>query len=191
MEATKKWKGKDWFNILAPKAFGDVFLSETPTTDPSFLVGRTIQIKVPQLTGDKTRNHLKLIFKSTDVKDKSVNTIFDGLECSPEYISRNIRAGLQKLEAIDTALTKEGWSLQITSSIILNRKSKVNVQKQVRRATIDFMASEAGKLPLDEFVKNVAAGTYQKKLKKDLSSIYPIRFFEVAKIEVLKAGQIN
>jgi small subunit ribosomal protein S3Ae len=168
--------------------FGENIISETPTTDPEFLVGRMIQVKVPQLTGDKTRNHLKLIFKTTEVKEKRLATIFYGMGCTPEYVSRNIRAGLQKMEAIGMAQTKEGWDLQITSSIILNRKTKVNIQKQVRKATTDFMKAEAAK-GLGEFVKNSVSGVYQKKMKKDLSSIYPIRFFEVTKIEVHKVGE--
>src|SRR3989338_6551238 len=106
-EAIKKWKGKDWFSILSPKSFGETFLYETPATDPSSIVGRPVEVFAPQLTGDKTRSHIKLLFMVDEVKEKSATTQFYGLECLPEYVYRNIRAGLQKLEAIDTVDTKD------------------------------------------------------------------------------------
>lgn len=170
--------------------FGETFLYETPATDPAHLIGRTVDIRVPQLTNDKTKSHLKLVFRIDDVKEKNVSTHFWGLECSPEYIGRNIRAGLQKLEAIDTTDTKDGWKLQITTALILNRKSEVNIQKKSRQFVINFLKSEASKLTIDEFVKNIVAGVYQKKLKKDVSSVYPVRFLEIGKIEVMKTAGI-
>ncbi len=170
--------------------FGETFLYETPATDQSHLFGRTIKVRVPQLTNDKTKSHLKLIFKVDDVKEKVVSTYFWGLECSPEYIARSVRSGLQKLEAIDMADTKDGWKLQITTSMILNRKSESNIQKKSRAFVINFLKNEASKSTIDEFVKNIVAGTYQKKLKKDVSSIYPVRFLEIGKIEVMKTAGI-
>lgn len=168
--------------------FGEAFLYETPATDSSQLLGRTLGIRVPQLTNDKTKSHLTLIFKAADIKDKVISTSFWGLECSAEYVARNLRAGLQKLEAIDTADTKDGWKLQITTSMILNRKSEFNIQKKSRSFVIDFLRKEASNSTIDEFVKSIVAGAYQRKLKKDASKIYPVRFLEIAKIEVMKAA---
>ncbi len=166
--------------------FDETFLCETPATDPSQIVGRTLGVRVPQLTNDKTKGHLKLIFKIGSVNGNRVSTFFNGLACSPEYVYRNIRSGLQKMEAIDYIDTKDGWNLQVTASIILNKKCEFNIQKQSRKFVIDFLRQEASKSSLDEFVKNVVAGSYQKKIKKDGSRIYPVRFFEISKIEVHK-----
>ena len=64
----KKWKGKDWYSILAPKFFGESFLAESPATDPKSLMGRVVPIIASDLTGDKTKNYMKLFFKVSDVK---------------------------------------------------------------------------------------------------------------------------
>ena len=142
------------------------------------------------MTNDKTRGHLKLIFKINSLKEKQAFTEFSGLECSPEYIYRNIRAGLQKMEAIDWVDTKDNWKLQVTASIILNKKSAFNIQSQSRKFIIDFLKDSASKSTLDDFLKNIVIGAYQKKLKKDASKIYPVRFLEISKIEVVKAGDV-
>ncbi len=161
---------------------------ETPATDPLSLTGRVVGVHASQLTGDKTRSHIKIIFRVDGVKEKTVSTHFFGLECMPEYIYRNVRAGLQKLEAIDYIDTKDGWKLQITVSIILNRKSEANIQKKSRDFVMDYLRKEAAKSTIEEFVKSVVAGAYQKKLKKDASKVYPVRFLEISKIEVHKVG---
>ena len=106
----------------------------------------------------------------------------------PEYVYRNVRAGLQKMEAIDTVDTRDGWNLQLTVSIILNKNTMVNIQKKSRDFVMDYLRAEAAKLTIDEFIKPLTAGVYQKKLKKDASKIYPVRFLEIGKVEVLKAG---
>ncbi len=165
-----------------------MFLYETPTTDTTYLVGRTVEATASQLTSDKTRGHIKLLFKIDDIKEKSAHTLFHGLVCNQEYIYRNIRSGLQKLEAIDTVDTKDGWKLQITISMILNRNAETMIQKKSRKYTIDFLKDCASKSSLEEFVKNIVSGTYQKKMKKDGSRIYPVRFLEIGKIEVIQQG---
>ena len=164
---------------------------ETPATDPSSIVGRTVEVFAPQLTGDKTRSHIKLLFRVDEVKEKSATTQFYGLECLPEYVYRNIRAGLQKLEAIDTVDTKDNWKLQITASYILNSQVNVNIQKNSRKFIINFLKAEAAKSTLEEFVKSVVAGAYQKKIKKDGSRVYPVRFLEISKIEVVNSGKAS
>ena len=184
----KKWKGKDWYNILAPKMFGEIFLYETPSTDNSYLVGRTVEATVSQLTSDKTRGHIKVLFKIDDIKEKTAYTSFHGLVCNQEYIYRNVRSGLQKMECIDTVDTNDGWKLQITTSMILNKKSETMIQKKARKFSIDFLKDNASKSNLEDFIKNIVTGVYQKKMKKNGSRIYPVRFLEIGKIEVVHQG---
>ncbi|GAF86521.1 unnamed protein product, partial [marine sediment metagenome] len=40
-------------------------------------------------------------------------------------------------------------------------------------------------ITLDDFVKGVLAGVIQRKIKKRGSSIYPVRFAEFLKIEIM------
>ena len=168
--------------------FGQMFLYETPATDATQLVGRTVEATVSQLINDKTKGHVKLLFKIDDVKEKSANTFFHGLVCNQEYIYRNIRSGLQKMEAIDTFDTKDGWKLQITTSMILNKNTETTIQKKARKFAIGFLRESAAGSNMDEFIKNIVTGVYQKKMKKDGSHVYPVRFLEIGKIEVMKRG---
>jgi len=168
--------------------FNENFLAESPATDPKSLVGRVVPAMVSDLTGDKSKNYIKLFFRVSDVKDKTASTDFSGLECLKEFVSRNVREGLEKVEAFDEVKTKDNWVLQISSTTILNRKIKANIRAKVRKQIADHLQKSVPETTLEEFLKSVLASTYQKKIRKEASVFYPVRFMEIHKVEVLKVG---
>jgi small subunit ribosomal protein S3Ae len=186
---TKKWKGKDWFAILSPKAFGENIIAETPATDPKTLMGRTIDVNVSDVMSQKGKDYQRLIFKIIRVDGKNAHTTFSGYVCMKEFISRVIRKHLQKVEVIGNVKTKDEWELQMSSIAIMNRNVEKNIQRKIRLWVADQLTENAGKSGIDEFVKYIATGSMQYNMKKQGSKIYPIRFFEVSKIEVVKVPE--
>lgn len=169
--------------------FGENFLVNTPSTDPKSVVGRNFTVPVSHLTGDKRKQHMKVKFRTTEVKDKQVNTRFNGFEVSKEFISKNVRKGSEKVESINEIKTKDNWLLQVTTISILMRNAKSNIRTKIRKFIVDFLQKESEKSNIDKFVKSVMNSEYQKSIRKKCSKIYPIRFTEINKIEVLKAGE--
>ena len=186
-EIMKRWKGKDWFAVMAPKLFGEIFLYDTPAIDPKLVIGRKVEIPVPFLTNDKTKNHMKIVFRVNDVQDKSAHTVFDSYFCSREFIARNVRKRCQKLDVTNYVDTKDNWRLQVTTTAILNRNVKENVETKMHNLIESGLKEMAATATLDEFIKNVISSVYQKKLRKDGTKIYPVRFTEISKVEVIKA----
>ena len=56
-------KGKDWYQIFAPKFFGDKVIGETLALDPNSLTGRVVESSMIDLSDDPTRYYIKLFFK--------------------------------------------------------------------------------------------------------------------------------
>lgn len=185
-KVVKKWKGKDWFTIFSPKSFGGNVIAETPATDPKTLTGRSIEVSLSEILGQRGKDHQKLKFKVDRIDGKSVHTKFSGYMCIRESISRIVRKRLQKIEIIGDVKTKDGWVLQISSIAVMNSNVEKNIQRKVRAWVSNQMVETAGKSGIDEFVKLVMAGTMQYKMKKQGSKIYPVRFFEIIKIEIVK-----
>lgn len=185
----KRWKGKDWFTILAPEYFGENVIAETPATDPKTIIGRTVDVNVSDLIGQKGKDYQKIRFRADRVDGKKVHTKFGGYFCIREYISRVVRKRLQKIEIIGNVKTKDEWTLQVSSVAIMNRNIESNVQKKIRVWMSDQISQVASRSEIDEFVKFIIAGTVQHKMKKQGSKIYPVRFFEVSKIEVVKSPE--
>lgn len=179
------WKGKDWFSILAPKSFGNAPLAETPATDSKSVMGRVIEISVPELTGDQSKYWMKLCFKINKINGKNAYTKFYGYKCIKQYIFRMVRKRIQKMRAINNLETKDGWKLQVSNVTILNRKTNIMIEKKVRKFVFEFLKDKAKELTHDEFVKQIINSEIQTKIKKLASKIYPVRFCEIEKVEVV------
>jgi small subunit ribosomal protein S3Ae len=167
--------------------FNEVRLAETPTTDPATLVGRNLEIGVSELMSQPAKYYMKVFFKITDVDSRNAYTRFNGYATTREYLYRVVRKRNQKVESVDTFLTRDGWKLQITSIAILNRNTNDAVQKKVRVAMVKHIEESAKKSGTDDLVKRIIEGSLQKEIRKIGSKIYPVRFCEIAKIEVAKA----
>lgn len=181
----KKWKGKDWFDILSPASFGSKLLHKTPTTDPNSLMGRVIEVGVPDLTGDQTKYYMKIMFRVKEINEGKALTEFYGFGCAKEYVFRIVRRGSQRVDSNLLVSTKDGYKLRIGFIGVLNRNVETSLKSRFRKFVEDSLRENAEKITLDDFVKAVLAGVIQKKIKKRGSSIYPVRFSEIRKIELI------
>jgi ribosomal protein S3AE len=130
---------------------------------------------------------MKMFFKITDVDSRNAYTRFNGYATTAEYLYRVVRKRNQKVESTDNFDTKDGWKLQITSMAILNRNTESEIQKKVRSVMVRHIDETAKKSGMDDLVKKVLEGSLQREIRKLGSKIYPVRFCEIAKIEVAKA----
>ncbi len=187
----KKWKGKDWFNILAPREFGAKLLGQSPATDPKSLMGRTMEIGAPEITGDNSKYYMKLSVKITNVEGKTCLTSFNGLECTRDHLLRMVRKRNQKVECIIDAATKDGWVLRIKPWTILNGKPPATVETKMRHLVMNFFGDFASKNSMSDVVRKALTTEMQMMLKKSGSKVYPVRFSEIARIKVLKSPEFK
>jgi small subunit ribosomal protein S3Ae len=183
----KKWKGKDWFAILSPKAFGEKFISETPATDPEYVLGRVLEVGVNEVTGDDNKFYIKLLFKVNNLEGRMAYTVFHGITCMNEHIYRMVRKRTQKVAVIQDVTTADNWKLRMTTLAIMNRKSDTMLQKKMRKFVEKTMNETAAKTDIDDFVTGIISGVTQHKLRKAASKVYPLRFAEISKVRVLSA----
>jgi ribosomal protein S3AE len=190
-KVARKWKGKDWYVILAPKAFGGNTIAETPTLDPKSLIGRIVDVNLADLTGKSSKFYINMRFRINGIEDKNALTLFNGYYCLREHLFRAVRKRSQKVRTINNVETKDNWLLQVTTLIILNRNTDVTVQKKERKLIRDHLEDFARKSSLEDFVKATINGIIQKHIRKTGSKIYPVRFSEIESIEVLKTGLLD
>lgn len=185
----KKWKGKDWFNILSPHEFGAKIVGQTPSTDPKSLVGRTLEVGVPELTDDQTKYYMKINLRIVKVEGKTCYTSFNGMECTRDHLLRMVRKRNQKVETIVDIATKDGWLIRVKPWIILNGKPARSVETKVRHMLDKYFHELAKQNDIYELVKKIFSTEIQMTIKKNGSKIYPVRFSEIARIKVLKSPQ--
>jgi small subunit ribosomal protein S3Ae len=180
----RKWKGKDWFVIFSPRMFGENVIGETPTTNPKTLIGRNIEVSLSDLLGVKAKGFYRVVLKVDNIDNKVAHTRFEGYSTLKEHIMRVVRKRSQKIENILYVKTKNDWRLQVSSIAILNRNTETAVKKKVRDYVTKSLQEKASSSSIDDFLKAIISGNLQRFIKKSGSRVYPIRFFEIAKIEV-------
>jgi len=179
-----KLKGKDWYEITAPKFFGDFVIGETMALEPEQLKGRVIETSLTDITGDPNKYYFKFYFKIEDVKNKKAITKFIGHDCTKDFISRIVSSRKTRIDTNDTIKLKDS-EIKVKSIAISNRKVSQAVEAKIRRIIRNTVISELEKLKAEEFIREIIDGKIQAKIRKDVSKVYPLRFFEFRKTEVL------
>ena len=167
--------------------FNNIVLSETPSIDADAIVGRVIKVNISQLTGQASKYYMNAKFKIAAVDGKNASTVFAGYDCTRDYLFHMVRKRTEKVRHVRDVETKDGWKLQITALLILNRKTNKEVRGKIRGIIDKQLESAAKKEGIDGFVKDVIAGTMQKEMKRIGNKVYPVRFSEIESIEVVRA----
>jgi len=184
----KKQRGKNWYTILAPTLFRERELCEIPATDPKYLKGRKIEMGLEELTGDYkkfSRFPASMKLKVTEVTGNKAKTVFGGYEVSKDLIFRVTRKRTQKVDMTEEYKTKDGWEIQITGLIVLNRNVYTSIQKSVRKLMNERFKEMVANNTMDDFLKDLLNKVSTSQMKKEASKIYPVRIAEITKIEVI------
>lgn len=169
--------------MIAPKMFNEKVIGETPVGDVKSLIGRTVQVNLINLVDDLSKYYFKIFFKISDIKDKNAYTEFAGLECMRDYISRLIRYGIKRIDTIQDLVTEDGKKIRLKTIIITSKKIKKNVAMNLKKLIEDRMKNEVVSIKLDELVEKIINDTIKRSIFEEGSKIYPIRAFEIRKVE--------
>ena len=175
-----------WYTIKAPEYFGNVVVGETPVKKFGSAVGRVVTIPLNLITNSIKHVFINISLRITDVSDGVANTIYWGHEISRDRISRLVRKRTSRIDVIQDLKTKDGVELRIKSLVITNGRANTSIKSVIRKEMAAFMASYTPSKKLEEFLKEVFADVVKRQAHVKLSKIFPIRYVEIRKVEVLK-----
>jgi ribosomal protein S3AE len=135
------------------------------------------------LIDDMSKYYIKMYFKISDIKEKNAYTEFAGLEVMRDYISRLIRYGIKRIDTIQDFVTEDKKKIRVKTIIITSKKIKKNVAINLKKLIEDMMKKEVEAIKLDEFVEKTIDDTIKRSIFDEGSKIYPIRAFEIRKVE--------
>ena len=101
------WKEKSWYTIKTPVNFEDKEIGETPARDPDLLIGRGVEVTMRELTGDFSKQYIKLRFEIDNVAGEVANTKFTGHKTTTDYVRSMIRRGTSRIDASAVVTTKD------------------------------------------------------------------------------------
>lgn len=182
------WKTKRWYTIYTPKMFGEAKIGETLASNPESLIGRVVETTMKDLTGDITKQHVKLKFKIVEVKGDKAYTKFYGQALSRDYMRSQIRRKTTRVEGVTDVVTKDGSKLRVKTIALAIGRAQTAQEKAIRRIMSSKVLKAAKKATLDRFIQEVVLGKTSSDMYKAASKIYPLKRVEVRKIKVLASG---
>ena len=178
-----KWKAKEWYKIHAPRMFNEAEIGETPSADPEYVIGRTVEVTVQDLTGDFSKMHIKLRFKVSSVDGHDAKTEFIGHDLTSDYVRRLTRRKKTKTDHVVDIVTKDGFSYRIKTMAIADKRIQSSQEDAMRRVIGETLVAMGQEQTLSQMVKAIVSGDLAKDLARACRIIIPIK-----RIEILAAG---
>jgi len=180
------WKEKRWYKIMTPTEFGDAEIGTTPARDPDMLLKRSVESSMRELTGDFSKQYVKLYFQINNVAGDTANTKFVGHHVTTDYVRSMIRRGTSRIDTITDIKTKEGYTVNVHILAITVKRAKSSQQKFIRE-TMGRLIQEAveGKT-FPEVIEGVVSGKIASSIYHETKKIYPLKRVEIIKTQVIE-----
>jgi small subunit ribosomal protein S3Ae len=184
-----KWKAKEWYKIHAPRMFNEVEIGDTPAIEVETLYGRTVDVTVQELTGDFSKQHIKMRFQITGVDGHDAKTSFIGHELTSDYVRRLTRRKKTKTDHVVDVETKDGYVLRIKTMSIADKRIQSSQEEGMRRCIADALNEMGKENDLSNMIKLIVSGDMGRNVAKACHVVIPIKRIEIRKSEVLSNGE--
>ncbi len=186
-----RWSLKKWYRVLAPPIFNFVEVGEVPALDPSYLLNRTLEVTLYDLTGDITKLHIKLKFQIVYVEGDTAYTQFKGMELARDYIRSLVRRGTSKVDGYFDVYTADGHHLRVASLVITAHRAKKSQERAIRKVAREIIEEWAANNTFYDFIKKAVFGDLANAIMEKARKIYPLKASEIMKIKVFSAPPIT
>ena len=178
------WKEKQWYKIMTPTDFGEAEIGTTPARDPEILVKRRVESSMRELTGDFSKQYVKLYFQINDVAGDIANTKFVGHHVTTDYVRSMIRRGTSRIDTLSEITTKEGYKVDVHIIAITVKRAKASQQKFIRETMANLIQQAVDGKTFPEFVEGVISGKMASSIYHETKKIYPLKRVEIIKTQV-------
>lgn len=180
------WKEKNWYTIKSPKMFGENEIGTTPSRDPDFLLKRRVEATMRELTGDFSKQYVKLKFQINNVAGSEATTKFIGHQVTTDYVRSMIRRGTSRVDAPVIVETKDGYKIKVHTLAITIRRAKSSQQKYMRQSIQDHVKEIASEKTFEELTEGIVTGKMASEIYHQAKKIYPLKRVEIIKTKVLE-----
>ncbi len=182
---------KNWYPIVAPQGFNEMLLGESPVSELDSLKGRCITVNLMTITNDPKHQNISIFFRISGTADGKALTEICGYETSQSALKRFVRRDVNRLDDSFVCETSDKRQIRVKVMLLTRTKTTSSILKSLRAAMLNSIASEAASQDFETFLKNVIYYKIQGALRDSLKKIYPVRGFEVKRVELLKRPAVR
>ena len=139
-----------------------------------------------ELTGDFSKQYIKLRFEIDNVAGEVANTKFTGHKTTTDYVRSMIRRGTSRIDASAIVKTKDGRRIKLQVLAVTIRRAKSSQQKYMRQVIEQLIKETAAEKSFDDLVKIVVNGKLASEIYHNAKKIYPLKRVEIIKSKVIK-----
>jgi small subunit ribosomal protein S3Ae len=181
---------KQWYDIIAPKMFGEKVVGETLSVDPKYVLGRTVDVTLMDISKDYSKFYMKLNFQVERIEGQKAFTKFIGHDTMRERIFRMVQRRSRKIEAIIDTTTKDGVNIRLKSVFVLIRRVGTSVKNQTRAKAKEVLEKTANESTLEDLIKLILSGELAAQIRKECKKISPVGDSEIRQSQILKEKKI-
>lgn len=178
------WKKKNWYPIISEKLFENNVLGETPLEEWKKVSGRIINVNMMTITGEMKRQHINIIYKITNFKDKKLYATPMGYKISSAYLKRIVRRGRNRIDDSFLVKTSDNKVMRIKTIAVTRSLTKRSLRSKLKRILIYETAELAKTVDFYRFLEEVLRYRYQLTIGGMLNKIRPIKQVEVKLLEL-------
>ncbi len=178
---------KEWYQVKAPKQFGNAIIGEISASEPQKLIGRRVDLPLSELTRNVRLHGIHIKLKIHDVSTKNAITFVEDYEILPAMLRRYVRRRRTRIDDSFVVQTKDGINVRVKPIIVTAFKSKGDVNKNLKQTSRELIYQRISNSSYDDFVSDVVNHKLQSDIIKKLSKVYPVKYFEIRKFVLTKA----
>lgn len=177
---------KQWYEIVAPKMFGEKVIGETPAVEPKQLVGRKLEISILELTKDFSKFYIKLVLKIYRLEGNKAYTRLVGHDTMRERVYRMVRRHGRRVDVIEDIKTKDGVKVRMKVVFVLLKRVGTSMKDATRKLAREKVVELATSMEFEELIGSIISGDFGNEVRRYASKAYPIASIEVRKTEVIE-----
>ncbi|MBI4452437.1 hypothetical protein HY637_03345 [Candidatus Woesearchaeota archaeon] len=178
-EQATKAKKKQWYQIVAPKQFGEAVIGETLVSDPGLMIGKTLNHNLMNLTNDIKRQNINIYFKVISVDGNRGMTSIIGYEIIPSSVKRFVRRNSEKMDLSFVCETADNVSLRVKPLVITKADVKGSVAAKMRNNIVQYLTKTIKKTSYGDLMSDLISHKIQSEMRSALNRIYPIKVCEI------------
>ncbi len=178
-EQVAKLKKKQWYPIIAPKLFNNVFLGETLVYEPQQIIGKTLSQSLMNLTSDVKRQNVNIHFKVVEIDNNKAKTSIIGYEIIPSSVKRFVRRASRKMDISFTCETADNVFLRVKPLVVAKANIKGSIAAKLRNSVINNLTKNIKKMQYEEIISELIPRKLQESLRDNLKKIYPLKVCEI------------
>ena len=139
-----------------------------------------------ELTGDFSKQYIKLRFEIDNVAGDVANTKFTGHKTTTDYVRSMIRRGTSRIDASAVVTTKDDRKVKLHVLAVTIRRAKSSQQRYMRQVIEELLVETAAEKSFDDLIKMVVTGKLASEIYHKAKKIYPLKRVEIIKSKVIK-----